>query len=276
MKSYKSKFGVLALLLVIISVLIGIIAIGNPGTVTVNSYTVTDEKIPASFYQFKIGYLSDCNIKDEKSFKLFQDAVSKINEGNYDLVLFGGDLFENGIYKQAETVHELYQIKAKYGKFAVLGDKDIANNGSTIKVLLENANFEVLSNQAIPIYHGDDSILLIGCETDININDLINPSNQHMYRIVLNHRPDGFKSSIQQDASTPIHLQLSGHSHGGFYRLGAFDISVKTPGATEYIFGKYEYLNSTIIVSSGVGNTSSRPFRIFCPNDIVEVTLYAK
>ncbi len=278
MKKFTNKLSTktliyIALVLVLLIAALGsyVVFVKDPTTLKVSTYDISDELLPDDFGDFKVCFFSDVCIEDDDDIQMLEETVDKINEGNYDLICFGGDLFYDDVYNSEEVQELLSQIEGKYGKFAVLGEKDLLTSSETISIL-ELGGFEVLQDEAIPVYYKNSAILLIGLESDIDVNTLINPNNQGYYKLVLVHQPDTFTASQAEDGSCIIDLQLSGHSYGGYYYLPLIDISEKRSGATTYVRGKYTESESTIIVSNGVNNEPDHDTRLFCSPNIVEVT----
>lgn len=90
------------------------------------------------------------------------------------------------------------------------------------------------------------------------------------FKILLAHRPEKFDFYAAEN----MDLVLSGHTHGGQLRLpfiGGF--FAPTQGFfPEYVSGKYEKNQVTMIISRGLGN-SSFPFRLFNQPELVVVNL---
>ena len=90
------------------------------------------------------------------------------------------------------------------------------------------------------------------------------------YFILLSHRPETFEAYVMED----IDLVLSGHAHGGQFRL-PFRGGVVAPNHglfPKYDAGIYTKNNTTMIVSRGVGN-SIIPVRFNNRPEIVVVTM---
>lgn len=73
------------------------------------------------------------------------------------------------------------------------------------------------------------------------------------YCVLLSHRPEAFESYATQD----IDLVLSGHAHGGQFRL-PFIGGIVAPNQgffPKYDSGMFSNNNTTMIVSRGLGNS---------------------
>lgn len=261
----------------IIVILILIVLIGGfsylafyhlPYAVTVSKNQVVSSQLPEEFNQFKVGFFSDLDLKNEDDITRLERIVTEINAQDYDLVLFGGDLFDQQIINNENVISQLKNIQANYGKFAVLGEKDYINVVEVTNIL-ELSGFEVLSNENRTIYYNNSSILLLGLESADNLDTLINSSNSGSYKIALVHQPDFFTNSINKQ----INLQLSGHSHGGYIYIPFLGPLITKEGATTYNHGRYDEGSSTLLVSNGLGMESDQSARLFCTPEITEVIL---
>jgi len=73
---------------------------------------------------YKIIHISDLHLGSFNSVEKLKEVVSLINSENPDLVVFTGDLVNN-YYHEAKPYRDvLMEIKAKDGKFSILGNHD--------------------------------------------------------------------------------------------------------------------------------------------------------
>lgn len=226
----------------------------------------TSSAIPESFQGFKIAFLSDIDLKDEEDLNRFKRICDDLNQQNPNLVILGGDLFDNGIFSK-ETVTEILKgIKTTHGKFAVLGEKDFSSLNEWIE-LVENGGFEVLRNQKQRLYYQDDHIELFGLESMGTLSSL--DQSEDIFKLVVVHEPDYFK-----EVSSYQHVvQLSGHSHGGYIYIPYFGAIVKRDGASTYTHGNYRILDNRLYISNGIGHESSKTIRFLTKPEVLIITL---
>lgn len=179
------------------------------------------------------------------------------------MVIFGGDLFDSNPFDNDEVINLLSKIKSSYGKFAVLGEKDLASLND-VSVILNEGGFEILHNEYRPIYYNNAVIGLFGLESSGNVAGLINENNQDVYKLVAVHEPDYFDETSESD----IALQLSGHTMGGYIYLPGIEGLLKKIYNVNYVHGYHEKNNSQLIISNGLSLESNVNFRLFCPNQI--------
>ena len=73
------------------------------------------------------------------------------------------------------------------------------------------------------------------------------------YRILLSHRPEFFDQYVEAE----VDLVLSGHAHGGQFRL-PFVGGLVAPGQgvfSAYVSGLYSEIKTSMVVSRGIGNS---------------------
>ena len=93
------------------------------------------------------------------------------------------------------------------------------------------------------------------------------------FTILLSHRPELFDTYTDHD----VDLVLSGHAHGGQFRL-PFIGGMVAPNQglfPEYDAGIYTEGNTSMLVSRGVGN-SILPFRINNRPEVILIELQSK
>ena len=221
---------IIKILIMVLLVLIGIILyaryIGTMGFDT-KEYTILNTDIPTGFDGLKIVHFSDIHYNRAITSDKIEKIVSEINLINADIVVFTGDLVDKDVNLTIDDYDFLTKsfnkIKAKYGKFAVLGNHDYGNKDNVIKVF-NNSNFKYLENSYDIIYNDNGEKIFIGGVGNITHNlgnldktmEYFNSNNDIDYKIMLLHEPD-FSDNIVDHYN--VSLILAGHSHNGQIRL---------------------------------------------------------
>ena len=111
---------------------------------------------------------------------------------------------------------------------------------------------------------------LLGDDEEVMQDKLSELKSENSYTILLSHRPELFKIYVEND----IDLVLSGHAHGGQFRLPFVDgLYAPNQGLfPEYDSGLYTEENTNMIVSRGIGN-SLFPFRFNNRPEVILVKL---
>lgn len=210
------------------------------------NYRVMREKIsfdhlPESFKGLKIVQISDIHLGSfNKNFEQIEKAIELINEQRPDLILFTGDLVNNFADETEGWAPVLSKMKAKMGKYSILGNHDYGDyshwnspqekeqNLQAIKDFHQKMGFTLLLNESKIIDIDGEEIALIGVENwgkppfpqHGDLKKAINGSNQIPFKILMSHDPSHWDAEV---LGTDIALTFSGHTHGmqfGIERAG--------------------------------------------------------
>jgi predicted MPP superfamily phosphohydrolase len=232
-------------------------------------------RIPDIFSGLRIVQFSDVHLGDFYSLTRLSKAVSHINQLKPDLILFTGDLYDaqQGIASE-ECIPVLSELKATYGKWAVLGNHDYRSGARKISKLLHNSGFKVLKNENQQIERGGKYINIIGLDDWLrgtpNLPKALKGLHPDEFTIALVHEPDFADAA----ANFPIDLQVSGHSHGGQVRIPGIGAIMTTKKGRKYVQGLYKLQGSRLQVytNAGLGMTFL-PIRFYCRPEVTVFTL---
>ena len=234
-------------------------------TVGVTHYSVTSKQLPDSFDGFKIAVVSD--LHNARFGRDNSQIVRKIEEEHPDIIAITGDLVDanrTDIETAITLVHKLMQLAPCY---YVTGNHEawIGKQFSVLEEMLLAENVQILHDEVIRLERDGQTIQLAGLDDpDFTERDTVvqqsllqtklNQMNlSEEYCILLSHRPEMFEAYVEEN----IDLVLSGHAHGGQFRL-PFIGGIVAPDQglfPKYTAGKYIRNNTTMIVSRGVGNS---------------------
>ncbi len=200
------------------------------------------KRLPKSFKGLKIVQISDMHLGSfNKKFEPIEKAIELINEQKPDLILFTGDLVNNFAEETEDWAPVLSKMKAKIGKYSILGNHDYgdysewetpeakAKNLASIKGFHKKMGFRLLLNETENIRINNEEIALIGVE---NWGKPPFPQHGDLEQAMLGVTPGAFKLLMSHDPShwdakvldkTDIELTFSGHTHGmqfGIERAG--------------------------------------------------------
>lgn len=274
MKMLRRLGLVLLVLAVVAAGIFGYARYVEPRLLTTTHWPVT---VPQAVQAGKIVFFSDTHFGGHYAPENIEKIVQKINRQQPDVVIFGGDFFDN--YKADEPMmdldylqSQLAAIQAKHGKFAVYGNHDHGGGAAGVyPKLMEAGGFALLKNESVWI---EGLSLRLVCFDDIMMG-YTSPELYTLgegYALVAAHQPD----VAQQIALPDGGLMLAGHSHGGQVWLPFVTRSVLPPGATTYTKGEYTGVgvqqNMDLFVSCGIGVTK-RPYRFLNTPEIVVAEL---
>ncbi len=232
-------------------------------------------KIAANIPQdFKFIFASDIHNAD------IVPIVRAIKESDVDAVLVPGDfIHDSENYKNGLSF--LKQAASCKPTFCSLGNHERKFEGELLPLVKETG--AVLLDNASVMFHdiciGGFSSGYDWCEAQANTKKTPEPDLEWLkrfaetdgYKILLSHHPEYYKPYI---ASLPIDLTLSGHAHGGQWRI--FKQGIFAPGQgffPKYTSGLYD---GKLLVGRGLGDSHAFPPRIFNKTELLFVHLIAK
>lgn len=271
----KQKYIKLAITLSIVIVIILFCNFQNKHLETTH-YTYAAEQLGADLEGYRIVQISD--LHNAKFGKNNQKLVDRIRECEPDMIVLTGDLVDSNhtnVDRAVQFVDEIVKICPVY---YVTGNHEYWLEKSEYDELMDGligAGVVILDDQVVEISRGDAKFRLVGLDdkslTDGTLEALL--SDEKEFTVVLAHEPQYFA----RYAGIGVDLVLSGHAHGGQFRL-PFVGGIVAPDQgflPEYTAGEY-YMNGTeMIVSRGLGN-SVIPVRLFNFPEIVCVDLVGK
>ena len=236
--------------------------------IKIEHFDIKFKNTSLNLHELKIAHISDVHIPN--NYYNIDKMLNKLKKEKPDIIVATGDL----IYKLKE-IDEMQLGKLSLGlskiakTYAVTGNHEIWNND--VKhwyEILESNNVTVLDNK-VEIFEKDQSFVNImglkeGClysEEYFNYKDF----NCNFPKILLSHRPEKFNNYYSSSKNIRPDLVLSGHAHGGQFRIPFLNIAIYSPN--QGIFPKYSsglYVSENgvqMVVSRGLGN-SGFPFRI--------------
>ena len=183
---------------------------------------------------------------------------------------FASDKSEKSSENIYAFIREAVQIAPVYMSLGnhewYLNEKDYRILGKYGATLLDNEDIKVRIN--------DTGILIGGLSSGYDLNWLKSFSAKDGYKILLCHHPEYYEKIIKNTCS--FDLILSGHAHGGQWRIGNRGVFAPGQGLfPKYSHGIYEIQGQKMIVSAGCANTASIP-RLGNPCEVVIVQMKGK
>ncbi len=274
-RSNRKKYIKSAIVLLIVIALLLFCNFQNKHLETTH-YTYEAEQLGVDLDGYRIVQISD--LHNAKFGKNNQKLVDRIRECDPDMIVLTGDLVDSNhtnVDRAVQFVNEIVKICSVY---YVTGNHEYWLDTSEYENLMDglaSAGVIILDDQVVEISRGDAKFRLVGLDdkslADGTLEALL--SDEKELTVVLAHEPQYFA----RYAGTGVDLVLSGHAHGGQFRL-PFVGGIVAPDQgflPEYTAGEY-YMNGTeMIVSRGLGN-SVVPVRLFNYPEIVCVELVGK
>jgi predicted MPP superfamily phosphohydrolase len=203
--------------------------------------TLFFDDLPEKFDGFTITQLSDVHSGSFSDAKGVQKGLDLVNAQQSDVILFTGDLVNNQASEMDPWIPAFSKLKAPYGKYSVLGNHDYGDyiqwenkadqqaNLARLKQVHKEIGFKLLLNEHTPIQKENEEISLIGVENwgkggfhkygDLDKATSEVPDNA--FKILMSHDPSHW-DAVTLDHRQPIHLTLSGHTHGAQFGFELF------------------------------------------------------
>ena len=232
-----------------------------------------------------------------------QNLVRAIEEQNPDLLLLGGDIFDDNI-DDTNTEIFLREIEGKYPTYYVTGNHEYWSKTSDFDnkmAILEKYGVTILNNEFKIIEINGQYINLCGVDDPdvymfnkgidkrsdayldgksqternfiINLSTVSKAQDSGYFTVLLSHRPEYF----EEYAARGFGLVLSGHAHGGQWRIPALLNGLYAPDQgifPKYVGGRYDKNDTTMIVSRGLARETTFPIpRIFNRPELVIVDI---
>lgn len=252
-------------------------------TLQVTKFDISFSRLPHGFDGCRIAVLSDLHGAQfgEENESLFAALAAQSPE----YIFYLGDLedrFRGHKEDYAKTVGA--GLSAIAPTYYVTGNHEWAVGGvPEMKKALESAGVTVLTNRYVTLTRNGDSIILAGIEDPNGYADQKTPEQlaAELYAdqgdpfwLLLAHRGNRFPT---QYSLLGADLVLSGHGHGGIWRLPFTDglIGNDFELFPTYMAGFYEENGSVLFATRGLGN-SGRSFRLLNRPEVAVLTLHAK
>lgn len=231
-------------------------------------YTLVSRKVSKKVRIVQISDLHSCSYgKDMKN------LINAVDAAEPDIIVLTGDIFDNRTdNKNSDTL--LKAIAQKYPCYYVSGNHEYwGNMWDTLSRRAESLGVTVLQGENVDI----DGITICGASAKSDIDDSVkvcaDNADADSFNVLLAHFPekiDFYRSFGKFD------LVLSGHAHGGQWRLPPFINGLYAPGQglfPKYAGGRYDFDDTTFIVSRGLSRTMEHFPRIFNNPELVVIDI---
>ena len=244
-------------------------------TVVTREYDIYSPDIPAGFEGYRIAVISDLHGNS----RLYPLLLRAADRAEPDIIALTGDLSDaEGQRTKLEPF--LRSLTETARCYYVSGNHEWAElNAEKFFTFVAGTGVRVLRNEWITLYSGTEILALAGLEDPNGYADMKTPQQLYAelrektgaYVVTLCHRPGMFPEL----ALTGYDLVLSGHNHGGLWRLPFVGGLVSPSGLfPEYDKGLFELHGSTMLVSPGLSAAAKLP-RLFNRPEVSVAVLHA-
>jgi predicted MPP superfamily phosphohydrolase len=235
----------------------------------VHHVTVSFPNLPKAFDGLRFIQISDVHVGSFLNrYHKVQKAIDLINAQDTDYVFFTGDLVNNKADEMNGWEPLFSSIKAKKGKFSILGNHDYGDyvqwneqdekqaNLTKLIRIHESIGFQPLLNNAVELGEG---FWLLGVENwgkapfrqSGKLSETLSKVPADAFKLLLSHDPSHFDAQV---LDTDIDLTLSGHTHGMQFGIERFGIKF-SPVSFKYRkwAGLYQVGKQFLYVNRGFG-----------------------
>jgi predicted MPP superfamily phosphohydrolase len=239
----------------------------------VHRLTLKFDDLPEAFDGFTITQLSDIHAGSFSSRKGVEKGVALVNKQNSDLLLFTGDLVNNKASEMDPWISTFGKLKARFGKYSVLGNHDYGDytswesesaqvaNLARLKKVHQEIGFKLLLNGSAQITKNGSAMALIGVENwgkggfhkygSLTKAAANVPDDE--FKILMSHDPSHWEAKTLEH-SKHINLALAGHTHGMQFGIELFGFQWSP---VKYVYpqwaGLYERNGKYLYVNRGFG-----------------------
>ncbi|PRY85754.1 metallophosphoesterase [Mongoliibacter ruber] len=190
------------------------------------------EDLPEAFDGFTITQLSDIHSGSFKDLEGVQKGIDLAIEQQSDLFVFTGDLVNHKAEEIEPFLDQFSKIKAAHGQYSILGNHDYGDyiswpsstakeeNFQKLKRQHERMGYRLLLDEHVRIEKDGQSIHILGVENwgvgfakKGDLAKALNGTGKEDFKVLLSHDPSHWDEEVKRNES-PIHLTLSGHTHG--------------------------------------------------------------
>jgi predicted MPP superfamily phosphohydrolase len=227
--------------------------------------------LPLGLDGLKIAHVSDIHMGGALTKSYFERIVQETSSLNADIVVVTGDITDEPMGRNKETIRKLANLKSRFGVFAVSGNHEYyTGQEETLKKYVENG-LKVLRQEHVVIGGGlviagiDDPSYLGGRKmAEEAIEKAFQGAPDGLPKILLSHQP----IALEYASKKAVDLMLCGHTHGG--QLPPIHLLSKV------VYGILQGLESVghmkVYVTSGAGFWGP-PMRVFAEPEIALIVL---
>ena len=189
----------------------------------VKKVTIPIENLPLDLAGMRIVQISDLHVGPTVRRDMVERVVEMANAEHPDVIAITGDLVDGHVDDLRDRVAPLRHLSAIHGVFYVTGNHEYYWDAPSWLAEAERLGMKPLVNQHHVIRRGE-ALLTIAGVTDLygkhfdphhrsDASAAFAGAPEDSLRVLLAHQPQSSRDATNHG----VHLQLSGHTHGGQY-----------------------------------------------------------
>jgi predicted MPP superfamily phosphohydrolase len=244
------------------------------GRIRVVQRTIALPGLPPAFEGYRIALATDLHLGALSGRARTQQVVDLINAEQVDVVALVGDLSDGLPSTLVDATEPLTALRAPDGILFTTGNHEYYSDAAAWRQALPALRVEVLHNASHIVTRGDRRLFFAGIN-DYTAEQFGDPAD--LTAALAGRRPDDTVVLLAHQprqstaaAAAGVHLQLSGHTHGG--QLWPFHYAVLAQQKT--LAGLSRVGDTQVFTSRGAGFWGP-PVRVGAPPDVSVLTLTA-
>lgn len=264
----------LILFLTVLAIMLGLLVwmIIDNKDLELNTITVNNDALPQEFDGFRIAHVSDLHSAEMGQGN--QNLLDMLEDAKPDIIAITGDLMDCRDTDPSVALAFCQKAAQIAPVYYVSGNHEVRLDGDIYLRLMEglrNAGVRILEDEEVILSRQNASISISGHMWG-DTEQVGQISDFDGFRVLLSHQPE----DVENYAAAGFDLVLTGHAHGGQFRLPWIG-GLVAPGQgffPKYDAGLYRVDSTDMVVSRGIGN-SSIPLRFNNPPEVVLIILEA-
>jgi hypothetical protein len=241
------------------------------------SVEITLPDLPPALDGFTLAHITDLHASSLLRGPRVRTIVNTVMAMQPDLIVLSGDLLDGSVERRRQDVAPLADLTAPHGVFSGIGNHEYYSDFSDWMARFTELGFTMLQNSHTVIEVNGASLVIAGTTDPVaeryslpgpDIDAALAGSPENATRILLEHRP----GNAGKNATKGVHLQISGHTHGGHFP-GFNRIVARFNNG--FVSGLYQLGSMQLYVSHGAGLWSGFPVRLGVPSEVTRIVLRA-
>lgn len=231
--------------------------------------------LPADLHGLRIAQLSDMHAAPWVPLSLLRRGAALALAEKPDLIALTGDfitLHSRPEHFARQAAEALTRLRAPLGVYASLGNHDYWGSAPAVTRALERVGIRMLVNASTHLRIGSADLVVTGLDSaregQPDLRTALDGTPRQAFRVLLAHEPD----VADRAAGFGVHLQLSGHSHGGQIEIPGVKPFWLPRLGKKYPRGLYRVHHMWLYTNRGLGG-GFPPLRHNCPPEVTLITL---
>ena len=235
--------------------------------------TIPVAGLPGGWHGARIVQLSDLHAGRHITRERLRGIARRAARLKPDLLVVTGDIVHNSPAFARHAAEAIASIPSVHGTFACLGNHDFWAGPDVVEGELERAGVRVLRNRGVLLDRDGHGLWLCGVDDPwsgrFDLRAALQGRPEGAATVLLSHQPNTWQRA--QDLG--VHLQLSGHTHGGQLALLWLHRSLSLARLiTPFVAGLYRAGRSYLYVNRGAGSVMPM-VRLGARPEVTELTL---